>query len=649
MGKRKITHLLLVLSLFLSNIQMGGLPVAANETSSLVEVVSEIPQDEDLTTPLTPENSELPVGSESSADAEVSANEATTEVQDGEPLEGLDAALNEETPVDPASNARVANLADPSQVTIEQTAKSITVGGKPYEPGMKVLPSTPIIFSESYNITSPVVAGDYLPIRISSNIVITQTETKKLYDEHKNEIGTITVTKGQQEAIVTFNEYFQNNPENPKISISYRGYVNRDLFDGTGSTVKIDPTGPNVTLVTPELPEGEKLYKGGERDSKNEVEGYAVFRWEVRINAHSENLTNVVFTDTLQGPQKFGIPINNNGTIDFQKNLSTFTLIPGGLGAESERTAVNLSDKVSYKAEDKQMTINLGNIDQPYFLVYRTYMPLTNADGSENTVAINGANLSSDGTTIFDLERLVNVSAVDGTGSGQRFESFEFAFSKQLFDSSGSPEVLEPETFNFILKGGIDGQADTHIELKSTNDADGNVKFDKIKFDRVGQYVYKVSEVLGVDKTINYDNSIYVITVDVTQEQNVFKGLATITKNGQTVDQDNLLFVNKRVPTTTEEETTEPPVPSTTAEETTESPVPTTTEVPSIEETTQTHTTETTTNDLVTTIVNTTVETPPTKKQLPRTGEQGLFVLGLTAITSLASGLWLLRKNSKSL
>ena len=70
---------------------------------------------------------------------------------------------------------------------------------------------------------------------------------------------------------------------------------------------------------------------------------------------------------------------------------------------------------------------------------------------------------------------------------------------------------LKDGEFAFVLK-----DADGNTVDETVNDANGSVKFDEITYDQVGTYRYTVSEVKGDDTTITYDETVYDVTVEVT-------------------------------------------------------------------------------------------------------------------------------------
>ena len=92
--------------------------------------------------------------------------------------------------------------------------------------------------------------------------------------------------------------------------------------------------------------------------------------------------------------------------------------------------------------------------------------------------------------------------------------------------------------FEFVLKD-TDGNAIQNVK----NDADGKIKFTALKYVEAGTYTYTVAEVKGSLEDVIYDESVYTVTVTVT-DNNEGKLVATIeiTENNTAVN--GMLFEN---------------------------------------------------------------------------------------------------------
>ena len=89
-------------------------------------------------------------------------------------------------------------------------------------------------------------------------------------------------------------------------------------------------------------------------------------------------------------------------------------------------------------------------------------------------------------------------------------------------------KALEAEKYTFKLTevGG------NNVELQATNDANGNIKFPEINYDKEGTYTYKLKEVAGSEAGVTYDSTEHTVTVTVTE--NNAKLEAAVTDNNPT-------------------------------------------------------------------------------------------------------------------
>lgn len=72
---------------------------------------------------------------------------------------------------------------------------------------------------------------------------------------------------------------------------------------------------------------------------------------------------------------------------------------------------------------------------------------------------------------------------------------------------------LKAGEFTFLLKN-----AAGEVVAKATNDANGLIVFEEIKYDKAGTYEYTISEEKGKAEHVTYDDSVYQVTVTVTDD-----------------------------------------------------------------------------------------------------------------------------------
>lgn len=126
--------------------------------------------------------------------------------------------------------------------------------------------------------------------------------------------------------------------------------------------------------------------------------------------------------------------------------------------------------------------------------------------------------------------------------------NFEFKVTKKLEGGQ-----LKGGDYTFIL---TDLNTPDHPEQSATNDANGKVNFLPIKFNKVGTYIYQITEQVGTDSNIAYDTMSIKSTVVVTENPETGNLQATVTYNssgGKSVGINDTEFNN----------TVKPPVPPT--------------------------------------------------------------------------------------
>ena len=151
-----------------------------------------------------------------------------------------------------------------------------------------------------------------------------------------------------------------------------------------------------------------------------------------------------------------------------------------------------------------------------------------------------------DGYSIFKYE-------VDGlTQTTKNYSNFKFDSSTNttvvafnLKKSGFTPEAektlkgraLQDQEFEFELYEVENGTPKATPIQTVKNDGEGKVKFKAIDYDQAGTYKYQIKEKIGSDGNIYYDDTVYELTVVVTQQDDITIATGTYTKvGGGTVD-----------------------------------------------------------------------------------------------------------------
>ncbi len=98
--------------------------------------------------------------------------------------------------------------------------------------------------------------------------------------------------------------------------------------------------------------------------------------------------------------------------------------------------------------------------------------------------------------------------------------------------------------YSFVLKKGDN-------VIQTVTNTDGDITFVPLSFDAPGTYVYTVSEVKGTSTRIKYDDTVYTVTIDVTEGNSKYEAAVAVTKaDGTPVTQMEFRNETKSTPPT---------------------------------------------------------------------------------------------------
>lgn len=111
--------------------------------------------------------------------------------------------------------------------------------------------------------------------------------------------------------------------------------------------------------------------------------------------------------------------------------------------------------------------------------------------------------------------------------------SAQIGGTKTLNAAEGTDRTLKEGEFTFVL---LDG--DGNEVSSATNAADGSFVFDDLTFDKAGTYSYTVAEKSGNAGGITYDETLYGVTIEVTEDANANELVAQVSysKGNQSVE-----------------------------------------------------------------------------------------------------------------
>lgn len=137
-----------------------------------------------------------------------------------------------------------------------------------------------------------------------------------------------------------------------------------------------------------------------------------------------------------------------------------------------------------------------------------------------------------------------NIEGTTATGNVIAGETATVVFHNQRYDKKNDKKEVFP--IKVILKAEkiLDGKMpdrndflfmmkDENGQVIQTKNNVGNIiSFDELTFFQKGIYTYTLTEMIGTDRNINYDNTIYAVTITVT-EDNQYQEEVSYMKNGE--------------------------------------------------------------------------------------------------------------------
>lgn len=117
--------------------------------------------------------------------------------------------------------------------------------------------------------------------------------------------------------------------------------------------------------------------------------------------------------------------------------------------------------------------------------------------------------------------------------------SAQIGGTKTLNAAEGTDRTLKEGEFTFVL---LDG--DGNEVSSTTNAADGSFVFDDLTFDKAGTYSYTVAEKSGNAGGITYDETLYGVTIEVTEDTNANELVAQVSYSRDNQSVEAMSFTN---------------------------------------------------------------------------------------------------------
>lgn len=167
----------------------------------------------------------------------------------------------------------------------------------------------------------PVNEGDKVTLTLPKEVTFQTDYDFDVYNPNKEVIGHAATDLKAGNVVTTFNNYFQNNPLNKRMSLKLDAKWTDVVTPGKPVTVNFNGTVKTFEIADGNpIPTDELLSKWGWQD-KNDPQ---IINWTLRLNTARKVLNNAVLSDTWSDNQEF---IDGSQNIYFVEDPLNWTVV----------------------------------------------------------------------------------------------------------------------------------------------------------------------------------------------------------------------------------------------------------------------------------------------------------------------------------
>lgn len=167
----------------------------------------------------------------------------------------------------------------------------------------------------------PVNEGDKVTLTLPKEVTFQTDYDFDVYNPNKEVIGHAATNLKAGNVVTTFNNYFQNNPLNKRMSLKLDAKWTDVVTPGKPVTINFNGAVKNFEIADGNpIPTDELLSKWGWQD-KNDPQ---IINWTLRLNTARKVLNNAILSDTWSNNQQF---VDSSQNIYFVKDPLDWTVI----------------------------------------------------------------------------------------------------------------------------------------------------------------------------------------------------------------------------------------------------------------------------------------------------------------------------------
>lgn len=272
----------------------------------------------------------------------------------------------------------------------------------------------------------PVNEGDKVTLTLPKEVTFQTDYDFDVYNPNKEVIGHAATDLKAGNVVTTFNDYFQNNPLNKRMSLKLDAKWTDVVEPGKPVTVNFNGTVKNFEIADGNpIPTDELLSKWGWQD-KNDPQ---IINWTLRLNTARKVLNNAVLSDTWSNNQQF---VDSSQNIYFVEDPLNWNV--------ADHSAKNYLESWNVRADG--FDAKFKEFNRIMYIGYQTRLKTAVKDSTNPT---NKATLTADNS---DSKSTSKVQLVGGRGdaSGENKPEPTFEIPRE------APKVDIPE-----FQGGIPG------------------------------------------------------------------------------------------------------------------------------------------------------------------------------------------------
>lgn len=371
--------------------------------------------------------------------------------------------------------------------------------------------------------------SNYSGISFTNRYEADPNPTKTVTDESHNNIDNTLVSPGQK---LTYTIHWVNN-----------------AVDATGNYTSAEIT---VTDTVPANTTFDSADNGGTWDK---TDNKVTWKFNADPNTEGDVSFTVKVNENISGENG---EINNSALVGNRTTNTTHNYLPGKTADKDANTTLKVGDELTYTIKYKNLEDAAATVTVTDAVPAGTEFVSADNDGvcANGTVTWNIADVASgtEGSVSFKVR--VTVDAVGRSIENQAQvkigdhnpvtttktenkniekpspASVTLTACKTLISDVGNHTLAAGE-FAFTLL-----DKDGKLVQTAPNDAEGNVTFDALSLDTIGEYTYTICEVDGNVGYITYDGSRYTVTFSVyaAKDGTLAATEPVYSLNGKTVD-----------------------------------------------------------------------------------------------------------------